>query len=181
MEQVVALPPADAAIAAPVTDDVITTALTALVLVESEGARATGFFSASDLVTTTATVIAHGKTASVTLPDGRRLDATIVASADSPRLARLRVNTSASTWLPVSPTRDYRSGEAVARLSWPQMSARGVLKAMRRDNGVSVLDAGLQVHTDDDGDPVIDRTGRVLGVVAGGRTVSFDGAQPYFR
>jgi hypothetical protein len=37
------------------------------------------------------------------------------------------------------------------------------------------------VHVEDEGAPIVDRTGRVLAVVSARRAVSFDSARPYFR
>jgi S1-C subfamily serine protease len=171
----------DPAVTAPVPDDVVKTALAALVQVEAANGRATGFFSAADVVTTSRAILGNGTSAFVTLPDGRQLDAVAIAAANQYRLVRLRVASSSPSWLPDSPMHDTRSAESVVRLAWPQVAARGVIKGLLRDQGVELFQTDLPVHTEDEGSPLVDHTGRVVGVVAGGRIVSFDSAQPYFR
>ncbi|HXD72574.1 MAG TPA: trypsin-like peptidase domain-containing protein [Vicinamibacterales bacterium] len=174
----------DAAVTAPVTDDVVTMARAALVQVESPDGRGTGFFSATDGVTTSSDLIGRQKSATVTLADGRRLDATVSSVADQPHLAQLHVNVTGApvtTWLAPSPVREARAGESVAMLTWPDAAARGVVKALRRLQGAEIFETTLLVHTEDEGAPVVDHTGRVVAVVSGRRAVSFDSARPYFH
>lgn len=157
------------------------TAFSAVVLIETMQGRGTGFFSAADVVTTARGLVGQQKTASVTLPDGRQFEATVIAVADQPRLVQLRVMTSSTSWLPPSPIRDARTGGSAARLSWAQPGERGTVKGLRRDQGVDVFETDVVLHTEDEGAAVIDRTGRALGVVSGHRIVAFDSARPYFR
>lgn len=171
----------DPSVTAPVSDDVIKAAIDALVQVSAGDARGTGFFSAPGVITTSNGIVGNAKFATITLPDGRHFDATAIATADRFGLVQLRVAADARAWLPASPMRDARGAESLARLAWPQGATRGAVTGLRRDHGVELFQTDLPVHTEDDGAPLIDHTGRVVAVVSGNRTVAFDSARPYFR
>jgi S1-C subfamily serine protease len=172
----------------PPSADMIQLALQSIVLVETSDARGTGFFTGADLVTTSRHVLGTQSGGTITTADGRRLEATIAAVADEQDLAVLRVMApSPPARLTQAPARDVRPGQHVVRVSWPQGVTEGVIRGLRRDGHVELIEIDLPVHGDDEGAPVIDFTGRVLGLVttrhtgsaSSGFAVGFDNARAY--
>jgi S1-C subfamily serine protease len=77
----------------------------------------------------------------------------------------------------------------VVRVSWPQTVTQAVVRGLRRENNAELIELDVPAHAGDNGAPILDRTGRVLGVVttahagnpSSGFAIGLDSARPYFH
>ena len=155
--------------ALPPSDDIVQRALPALVLVETSASRATGFYIAPDLIATTRRAMGSDSTAAIATPDGKQMNAVMVQSAYRQDVAVLRTQGAPlfTQALLLGRTNDVRNGDAVVRLSWPNTVAAGLVRSVRHHDQflVDLVETTLVAQPEDEGAPLLNRFGQVVGVV----------------
>ena len=153
----------------PPSDDIVQRALPALVLVETSASRATGFYIAPDLIATTRHAMGNDSSAAIARADGKQMNAVIVQSAYRQDVAVLRTQAAPlfTQALPLGRTADVRNGDAVVRLSWPNTVATGLVRSVRHHDQflVDLVETTLVAQPGDEGAPLLNRFGQVVGVV----------------
>ncbi len=152
----------------------------AVVVIESGDARATGFAVAPGLVLTAAHALHDGRDARVTLYDGRVLRGELVATARGGLdLALVRIPSTPARTLAVRPAWSIRTGSIIAvvghgeGLRW-SLSTGLVSNAEPAGPDAALLALQVPLRRGASGGPVVDRLGRVVGVVAqGGSGIAF--------
>lgn len=152
----------------------------AVVVIQSGDARATGFAVAPGLVLTAAHAIRGGRDVGVTLHDGRRLRGVLVATGPGGLdLALVRIPATPDRVLELTATSSVRTGSVVAvvghgeGLLW-SFATGLVSNAAPAGPDASLLALQVPLRPGASGGPVVDRSGRVVGVVAlGGGGTAF--------
>jgi len=131
----------------------------------------TGFVVDSDgLIATNLHVIGEGRPISVQTSDGRRLEVTSVEAFDRHvDLALIRVDARDLPPLPLGDSSTIRQGQSVIALGNPQglkySVVAGVLSGTQEIDRRTMLQLAIPIEPGNSGGPVLDRQGRVLGVV----------------
>ncbi|HBH52054.1 MAG TPA: hypothetical protein DDY91_09190 [Planctomycetaceae bacterium] len=122
------------------------------------------------LIATNLHVIGEGRPISVQTSDGRRLDVTSVEAFDRHvDLALIRVDARDLPALPLGDSSSIRQGQSVIALGNPQglkySVVAGVLSGTQEIDRRTMLQLAIPIEPGNSGGPVLDRQGRVLGVV----------------
>jgi S1-C subfamily serine protease/regulator of sirC expression with transglutaminase-like and TPR domain len=131
-----------------------------------------GFVVAADgLVATNLHVIGEGRPITVQLADGRRFDVTAIHATDRPAdLAVIRVNAKDLPVLPLGDSEQLAQGQEIVALGNPlglrHSVVAGVVSARREVEGQKLIQLALPVEPGNSGGPVLDRAGRVQGIVS---------------
>jgi S1-C subfamily serine protease len=151
-------------------EDLVAVALPGVVLVESSSGRGTGFFVAADRVITNAHVVQQATYVTVVSATGARSPARVTARAMDADLALLAVGDTrpGQVVLPLAPTSGVRVGEEVIAIGSPlgfqNTVTRGIVSAVRRAGGVTLVQTDAAINPGNSGGPLLDRTGHVIGV-----------------
>jgi len=151
-------------------EDVIGSAMPAVVLIETPGSRGTGFFIAADTIVTNAHVVSGNAYVSLRLASGDRSQARVSTVAPDQDLAVLRVSSghTAPATLPLGDLRSVRIGEEVIAIGSPfglqNTVTRGIVSALRRSGTLVLLQTDAAINPGNSGGPIVDRRGRVIGV-----------------
>jgi S1-C subfamily serine protease len=151
-------------------EDVIGSAMPAVVLIETPGSRGTGFFIAADTIVTNAHVVSGNAYVSLRLASGDRSQARVSTIAPDQDLAVLRVSggRTAPATLPLGDLRGVRIGEEVIAIGSPfglqNTVTRGIVSALRRSGTLMLLQTDAAINPGNSGGPIVDRRGRVIGV-----------------
>lgn len=131
----------------------------------------TGFVVSSDgLVATNLHVIGESRPISVQLADGTKKEVvSIHATERALDLAIIRIAADNLTPLELGDSDDVQQGEAVVIVGNPHglnhSVVSGVVSGRREIDGVSMLQLAIPVESGNSGGPVLDRQGRVQGIV----------------
>ncbi|MFN6104494.1 MAG: S1C family serine protease, partial [Planctomycetaceae bacterium] len=131
----------------------------------------TGFvIDGEGLIATNLHVIGEGRPISVQTSDGRRLEVQSVEAFDRHvDLALIRVAARDLPPLPLGDSTAIRQGQSVIALGNPQglkySVVAGVLSGTQEIDRRSMLQLAIPIEPGNSGGPVLDRQGRVLGVV----------------
>lgn len=130
-----------------------------------------GFVIAENgLIATNLHVVGEGRPINVQLSDGRQLEVQAVEAFDRHTdLAVLRVEATGLPPLDLGDSGDVRQGQSIIALGNPQglkySVVAGVLSGTQEINGREMLQLAIPVEPGNSGGPVLDRQGRVLGIV----------------
>lgn len=173
-----ALPPADGGR----IEDVAQRVIPAVVLIESEVGRGTGFFVSGSMVLTNAHVVGSDGYVKLRQADGQTLSGHVVRSVPAVDLALVRPERVApgQLLLPLRPVGDVRVGEEVLAVGsalgvLQNTVTRGIVSAVRDAGGVTLIQTDAALNPGNSGGPLVDREGRVVGVTTikmGGRAES---------
>jgi S1-C subfamily serine protease len=143
----------------------------AVVLIESDIGRGTGFFAAGGVILTNAHVVGSQGYVTLRLADGQTLSGHVIRSATSIDLAIVRPERIApgQTMLPLRALGDVRVGQEVLAVGsalgvLQNTVTRGIVSAIRSAGGVSLIQTDAAVNPGNSGGPLVDRQGWVLGV-----------------
>jgi len=154
-------------------EDVVRAASPAVVRIEGDKAIGSGFFiTETGVIATNRHVVEDQTDLSVTMSDGRVLEAKVVFQDPSADLALLQVNGSNFPHLPLAGIEAVKRGESVITIGnpgggLPNTVTRGVVSAVGSD---SDLGRGPWIQTDasinpgNSGGPLLDERGNVLGI-----------------
>jgi serine protease Do len=131
----------------------------------------TGFIvSADGLIATNLHVLGEARPITVQLADGKRCDVTAVHASDrAADLAIVRIDARDLPPLALGDSDQLKAGQAIVALGNPRGLANsvvaGVLSARRQVEGRQMLQVALPIEPGNSGGPVLDRAGRVQGVL----------------
>ncbi len=175
------------------TEDIAQRVIPAVVLIESETGRGSGFFAAGGLVLTNAHVVGTRGYVSLKLSDGQAMTGQVVRSAPAMDLAVIRPERVApgQAVLALRDLGDVRVGQEVLAVGNPlgvlqNTVTRGIVSAIRSAGGVTLIQTDVAVNPGNSGGPLVDRQGWVIGVTTlkvGGQaeSLSFAVAAPHAR
>jgi S1-C subfamily serine protease len=179
-------PPPDggAPSAGPSIEDMVAAATPAVVAIESDTARGTGFYVRPDLIVTNAYVVRGSTTVKIKFADNRSGEATVTMIPDGIDLALLRpsAGSEGKAVLQLSSIAHVRPGQEVIAIGsalgvLQNTVTRGIVSAMRQDGGVMLLQTDAAINPGNSGGPLLDRSGRVVGVntmkVGGATSIGF--------
>lgn len=177
----VSLPAAPANPTAPLsTEDILAKAMPAVVVVETSTGRGSAFFVDRDRLITNHHVIAGQSYVKLRLSDNSTLDASIAATAPDYDLAVLRLMPSGGdhAFLPLGTVQKVRQGQEVLAIGTPlgvfqNTVTRGIVSGLRQLDKVVVLQTDTSLNPGNSGGPLIDHSGRVVGI----NTMGFRGSQ----
>lgn len=134
---------------------------------ESEGA---GFAVRKDLIVTTARAVGSSKLVRVILGDGQSRKAEVVAVDAKLDLALIRISGPA-TLIPLTIDSDPPAvGNRLLMIGSPTdlqgALTTGVVSAIRKLDGVDVVQVDAPINTGNDGSPVINLAGQVIGILS---------------
>ncbi len=137
----------------------------------SDGGVGTGFvIDANGLVATSLHVVGEARPLDVRLSDGRTLPVIAVHAFDRHAdLAILRVDATNLVALPLGDSSALAAGAEIVAMGNPMgmenSVVAGVLSARRTMDGIEMLQVAMPIEPGNSGGPVIDRLGRVQGIV----------------
>ena len=163
-------------------EDMIASAAPAVVLIETDTTRGTGFFVKSDLLVSNAHVVRGSSSVRLKFADGRSGAASVVNMVDAFDLALLRPapGSAAPATLELASVARVRPGQEVVAIGsalgvLQNTVTRGIVSAIRQDRGVMLLQTDAAINSGNSGGPLLDRMGKVVGVntmKAGGSAAS---------
>ncbi len=152
-------------------EDMVAAATPAVVLIETDAARGTGFFVRGDVIVTNAHVVRGSTSVRLKLANGRAGAATVTSIADGIDLALLQpaAGSEGSTVLELSSVGHVRPGQEVVAIGsalgvLQNTVTRGIVSAMRQDGRVMLIQTDAAINPGNSGGPLLDRAGKVIGV-----------------
>jgi regulator of sirC expression with transglutaminase-like and TPR domain len=131
----------------------------------------TGFFVGAGLVATNLHVIGEARPISVELADGTLHEVTAVHATDRDGdLAVVRIAATGPAPLPLAAADAIAAGAEIVAIGNPHGLERSVVagrvSGLRQMNGIDMLQLAIPVEPGNSGGPVLDRQGRVQGIVS---------------
>jgi S1-C subfamily serine protease len=152
-------------------EDMVAAATPAVVLIETDTARGTGFFVHGNVIVTNAHVVRGASAVRLKLANGRAGSATVTSVADGVDLALLQpaAGSEGSTILELSSVGHVRAGQEVVAIGsalgvLQNTVTRGIVSAMRQDGRVMLIQTDAAINPGNSGGPLLDRSGKVIGV-----------------
>ena len=152
-------------------EDMIAASTPAVVLIETESGRGSGFFVRADVLVSNAHVVKGSSTVKLKFSDGKAGSAVVIAVSENVDLAILRpaVGSEGKTLLELSSIARVRPGQEVVAIGsalgvLQNTVTRGIVSALRNDGGVMLLQTDAAINPGNSGGPLLDRSGRVVGV-----------------
>lgn len=138
---------------------------------ESDAGLGTGFVVGDGLVATNLHVIGEARPITVELADGTAHEATAVHATDRDGdLAVVRIAANGLVPLPLAEAGPLVDGQEVIAVGNPHGLKRSVVagrvSALREMNGIEMIQLALPVEPGNSGGPLLDREGRVQGIVS---------------
>jgi hypothetical protein len=158
-------------------EDVVNRVLPAVVLVEAGGSRGSGFFVAPDTLLTNVHVVGRHSSVTVRRSSGPTLTARVEATGSDVDVAVLKISPADGTQptLALGSTADARLGQEVFAIGsalglLENTLTRGIVSGIRQTGTATLVQTDAAVNPGNSGGPLIDRTGRVLGIITMGYT-----------
>jgi S1-C subfamily serine protease len=164
----------------PALEDVLARVMPAVVLVEASNARGSAFFVAPDTLLTNVHVVGGSSSVTVRRMGGETASARVAATASQFDIAVLKVstpNTSQPTLL-LGSVNDARIGQEVVAIGsalgmLQNTVTRGIVSGVRQTGDATLVQTDAAINPGNSGGPLLDRTGRVIGIT----TMGFKGSQ----
>lgn len=131
----------------------------------------TGFVISEDgLIATNLHVIGEGRPISVQFADGKKLDVQMIHASDRQLdLAVLRIDSKGLKPLPLGDSDAAKDGQSVVAIGNPlglkHSVVEGIVSGQRDIDGRKMLQLAMPIEKGNSGGPLVDRNGRVLGVI----------------
>jgi S1-C subfamily serine protease len=159
----------------PGLDTVLRRVMPAIVLVEASGSRGSGFFVAPDTLLTNVHVVGRNSSVTIRRQSGEVVHARVESTAAPVDIAVLKI-ASADKDQPVltlGSNRDARIGQDVFAIGsalglLPNTLTRGIVSGLRETSTALLVQTDAAVNPGNSGGPLIDESGRVLGIVTMG-------------
>ena len=152
-------------------EDMVAAATPAVVMIETDSSRGSGFFVKSDLIVTNAHVVRGSTVVKLKLASGQSGTATVSSLGDGVDLALLQPSSGSegSTILQLSSIGHVRPGQEVVAIGsalgvFQNTVTRGIVSAMRQDGRVMLIQTDAAINPGNSGGPLLDHSGRVIGV-----------------
>jgi S1-C subfamily serine protease len=160
------------AVASPASfEDIVGTALAAVVLIEAGGGRGSGFFVTPDLILTNAHVVEGTSSVTLRMSDGTSMPGRVVRSAPEVDIAIVRLNQPrpSQPTMTMGTVNGARAGQEVIAIGsalgmLQNTVTRGIVSAVRNAGGVILIQTDAAINRGNSGGPLIDRAGRVIGI-----------------
>ena len=168
------LPAADAG-GAPGLEDMIDRAMPAIVLVETTTGRGSAFFVQHDTLITNVHVVQNDSYVTLRRMDGSSVNARVHSRAPGFDIAVLKVTQASASQpsLTMGTSQSLKAGQEVivigSALGTLQNSvSRGIVSGLRVSGGVRLIQSDAAANPGNSGGPMLDRSGRVVGILTGG-------------
>ena len=169
-ESVTATVPAPTPTAGTSVADLVDKARPSVVRIVGEYGAGTGFVVAADghILTNFHVVVGEPRLVAV-LHDGAQLSAQVVSEDPARDIALLKVKTNRSL-VPLTFARSVREGEDVIALGYPldlrgsMTITRGIVSAVRRANGIELVQTDAAINPGNSGGPLLNDRGEVVGM-----------------
>ena len=169
-----AAPPVDTAargtVSARSVEDVVSSAIPAVVLVDTTEGRGTGFFVSSDTVITNAHVVEGATYVTLRGGAGDQTPAMVTSRNTDLDLAILHVSKAKAGQpvLPLGSSSDVRAGQEIVAIGSPMglqnTVTRGIVSSLRRVGQVTLIQTDAAINPGNSGGPLLDHSGRVVAV-----------------
>ena len=185
-------PPPSPPAVPPALEDVVSRVMPAVVLVQTSAGRGSGFFVAPDTIITNAHVAGSDTSVTIRRADGNSVPARVERVAPDIDLAVLKTAPTAQgqTLLALAPTGHVRTGQEVLAVGSPlgvlqNSVTRGIVSSVRQVGRVTLVQTDAASNPGNSGGPLVDRDGRVVGImtlgVAGSQGLAFAVAADHAR
>jgi len=156
-------------------EDLVSRASPAVVVVETSSGRGSGFFVTSDTIVTNVHVVSSNTSVTIRRPDGSTTTARVEALSAPFDIAVLRASnpTAGQPTLTMGSAANARVGQEVIAIGTPlgflqNTVSRGIVSALRDVDGATMIQTDAAINPGNSGGPLLDRTGRVIGVIKSG-------------
>jgi V8-like Glu-specific endopeptidase len=156
-------------------EDLVSRASPAVVVVETSSGRGSGFFVTSDTVVTNVHVVSSNTSVTLRRPDGSTTTARVEAQSAPFDIAVLRASNPIADQptLTMGSAANARVGQEVVAIGTPlgflqNTVSRGIVSALRDVDGATMIQTDAAINPGNSGGPLLDRTGRVIGVIKSG-------------
>jgi S1-C subfamily serine protease len=167
--------PSTAAATSASLEDLVSRASPAVVVVETSSGRGSGFFVTSDTVVTNVHVVSSNTSVTIRRPDGSTTTARVETQSAPFDIAVLRASNPIADQptLPMGSAANARVGQEVVAIGTPlgflqNTVSRGIVSALRDVDGATMIQTDAAINPGNSGGPLLDRTGRVIGVIKSG-------------
>jgi S1-C subfamily serine protease len=160
---------------APALEVMVDRAMPAIVLVETSSGRGSAFFVQHDTLITNVHVVQNDGYVTLRRMDGATVNARVHSRAPAFDIAVLKVATPSPSQavLPMGTAQSLKPGQEVivigSALGTLQNSvSRGIVSGLRQSGGVTLIQSDAAANPGNSGGPMLDRSGRVVGVLTAG-------------
>jgi S1-C subfamily serine protease len=151
-------------------EDVVSSAIPAVVLVDTTEGRGTGFFVSSDTVITNAHVVDGATYVTLRGTSGEQTPAMVTSRNTDLDLAVLHVSKAKAgqATLSLGSSGDVRVGQEIVAIGSPMglqnTVTRGIVSSLRRMGPVTLVQTDAAINPGNSGGPLLDHSGRVVAV-----------------
>ena len=152
------------------TEEIVSRAAAAVVLIRTASSTGTGFFVTQDLLLTNAHVVDGQSFVTVKLASGQTLQGRVERTSTDLDLAVVRAaaRPESNQILQLGSASAIRPGQEVIAIGSPlglqNTVTRGIVSAVRTAGGVELIQTDAAINPGNSGGPLLDRDGRVIGV-----------------
>src|SRR5215471_8880457 len=152
-------------------EDMVAAATPAVVVIETDSSRGSGFFVRANAIVTNAHVVRDATTVRLRFANGHSGTASVTSLGDGIDLAVLTPapGSEGSSILDLSSVGHVRPGQEVVAIGsalgvFQNTVTRGIVSAMRQDGRVMLIQTDAAINPGNSGGPLLDHSGRVIGV-----------------
>jgi len=151
-------------------EDVVSSAIPAVVLVDTTEGRGTGFFVSNDTVVTNAHVVEGATYVTLRGGAGDQMPAMVTSRNTDLDLAVLHVSKAKAGQpvLPLGSSGEVRVGQEIVAIGSPMglqnTVTRGIVSSLRRMGQVTLIQTDAAINPGNSGGPLLDHNGRVVAV-----------------
>jgi S1-C subfamily serine protease len=158
-------------------EDVISDAMPAVVLIETSEGRGSGFYVRPDTLLTNIHVVGSNSSVIIKRMDGTTVRARVELRAPEYDIAVLKVSNPApaQALIPLGSTNTLRVGQDALAIgsalgTLKNTVTRGIVSAVRRSGGATLVQTDAAVNPGNSGGPLLDRNGSAIGITTMGYT-----------
>ena len=166
--------PSDPALT-PALEDMVSRAMPSIVLVETTSGRGSAFYVQHDTLITNMHVVQQDGYVTLRRMDGSSVSARVHTRAPAFDIAVLKVaqGSASQPFLSMGTSQSLQPGQEVvvigSALGTLQNSvSRGIVSGLRNSGGVTLVQSDAAANPGNSGGPMLDRTGRVVGILTAG-------------
>jgi S1-C subfamily serine protease len=152
-------------------EDVAQRVVPAVVFIEAESVRGSGFFAGAGLVLTNAHVVGSAGFVTLRLSDGQSMRGQVLRALPGIDLAVIRPDRvpASQPMLPLRPLGEVHVGEEVLAVGsalgvLQNTVTRGIVSAVRSVGGVTLVQTDAAINPGNSGGPLVDKQGWVVGI-----------------
>jgi S1-C subfamily serine protease len=156
-------------------EDMIDRAMPSIVLVETASGRGSAFYVRHDTLITNVHVVQQDSYVTLRRMDGSSVSARVQTRAPNFDIAILKVAQAlpSQPFLPMGSTSTLKPGQEVivigsAMGTLQNSVSRGIVSGLRNSGGVTLVQSDAAANPGNSGGPMLDRNGRVIGVLTAG-------------